>query len=94
MYNSAFFPWVVSHLNFIGWPVVLAAMYKLLRFLFKAGRAMTIFQQRVLNAEDTLRLLATNHIPHVQMAIEDSNKHLAEISTTLKLVLARRGDDA
>lgn len=94
LYNTAFFPWVISHLQFIGWPAVFVAIYKLLVFLFKAGRIGTVVEQRVLKAEDTIHKMATNHLPHIQMAIEESNKHLAEISTSLKLVLARRGEDA
>jgi hypothetical protein len=47
----------------------------------------------VLAAENTIQLMATNHLPHVQMAVEESNKHLAEISANLKLVLAYRGQD-
>lgn len=93
MYNVAFLQWIVSHLNFVGWPLVFACIYKLLRFLFKAGRVLTVVEQRVLKAEDTIHLMATNHLPHVQQAVEESNKHLSEISTTLKLVLARRIGD-
>lgn len=91
--NNAAYVWIVSHLAIIGWPAVFFAIYKLLQFLFKAGRIGTIVEQRVLKAEDTIHLMATNHLPHIQMAIEESNKHLADISTHLKLVLAHRGDE-
>jgi len=91
MYNSAFFPWVVSHLNFIGWPLVFGLGYKILVFLFRAGRVMTVVEQRVLKAEDTIHLMATNHLPHIQVAIEESNKHLAVISHGIEKVLIRQG---
>jgi len=94
MYNTAFFPWVISHLNFIGWPVVFAAVYKLLRFLFSAGRILTVVEQRVLKAEDTIYLMANNHLVHIQQAVEESNKHLASIGNTLEKVLDRERDDS
>lgn len=89
MYNSAFFPWVVSHLNYIGWPVVLGFTYKMLRFVFKAGRVFTLACQRILDGEQTLHLVATNHLPHLQVEMEKSNEILEAIRDDLRALMVK-----
>jgi hypothetical protein len=99
LYNSVIFPWVVSHLSLIGWPTLIFTCYKLLRFIFKSGTLLTVFIQRVLKAEDTIHLMATNHLPHLEMYMQDTNKSVQEgnktlddIHDTLKLLLVRGAD--
>lgn len=89
MYNSAFFPWVVSHLNLIGWPVAIGFTYKLLRFVFKAGQTVSVVCQRILDGEDTLHKVATNHLPHLQLAMEDTNETLKAIREDLRLLMVK-----
>lgn len=93
MDNTAFVSWVVSHLAFIGWPVFFTVSYKLMRFIFKAGRTLIVVEQRVLKAEETIYLMANNHLAHIQQAVEETNKHLTSIGKNLELALIRRGDD-
>ena len=94
LYNPAFVYWIASHLPaIVGCGSVLYACYKFLRFLLATGRVAAIVEQRVLKAEDTLHLLATNHLVHIQSAVEETNKHLSQMNHNLELVLVRRGDE-
>jgi hypothetical protein len=86
MNNSAFLPWVVSHLQYIGWPTLIFTCYKLLRFIFKTGTLATVFIQRVLKAEDTITLMSVNHLPHIEQAVNKSNELLVDIREELRLV--------
>jgi hypothetical protein len=91
--NTTPFAWVISHLQLLGWPAILYAVYKVLRFCFLAARVLTVVEQRVLKAEDTIYLMANNHLAHIQEAVEETNKHLAEMNKNLALALVRRGID-
>lgn len=84
MYNTAAFAWVVSHLALIGWPAVLYAAYRIIVMCFKVGRSATLIVQRVLTGEETLHLLASNHLPHLQIEMEKTNTHLEQTNATLK----------
>lgn len=74
----------MSHLSVFGWPAVLYAAYRIIVACIKIGRAATLVEQRVLEGEKTLYLLATNHLPHIQVAIEESNKKIEEGNKTLQ----------
>jgi hypothetical protein len=87
------FSWVISHLAVLGWPAVFYAVYRVLRFCFLAARVLTVVEQRVLKAEDTIYLMANNHLAHIQEAVEETNKHLSEMNKNLALALVRRGVD-
>lgn len=85
MYNTAFFPWVISHLSLIGWPTLIYTCYKILRFIFKGGTLATVFLQRVLKAEDTINLMSVNHLPHIEAAVTKSNEILVDIREELRM---------
>lgn len=97
MDNSALLPWVVSHLKYLTIPMLITLVgifYKLFVFILKIGRVAVIVEQRVLKAEQTIHLMATNHLPHIQTAVEESNKHLSSMNELLRMVLVRRSTDA
>jgi hypothetical protein len=83
------FSWVISHLAVLGWPAVLYAAYRIIVACIKIGRAATLVEQRVLDGEKTLYLLANNHLPHIQAAIEDSNKIMQGIRDDLKMLMVK-----
>lgn len=99
MLNTAPYDWVVSHLGaIVAWALFLSAFafafYRFLVLCYRATRTFVTVEQRVLKAEETIYTMANNHLVHIQSAVEDSNKHLAEISHTLTLALVKRGEDA
>lgn len=91
--NTSPLAWVVSHLSVIGWPALLYAAYRVILVCIKIGRAATVVEQRVLKAEETIYLMANNHLAHIQQAVEETNKHLAEMNKNLAVALVRRGID-
>jgi hypothetical protein len=78
--------WVVNHLQFIGWPAILYTLYRILLFCFGAARTLTIVEQRVLKGEETIFLMANNHLPHIQVASEETNRSIISMHETLKLM--------
>lgn len=93
MYTTAPLDWAVNHLHYIGWPAVIYGVYRVLRFCFLAARILSVVEQRVLKAEDTIYLMANNHLAHIQEAVEKTNEHLAEMNKNIALALVRRGID-
>lgn len=59
-----FLSFVFTHLHFIGWPAVIA-------FLWKGGKYFARFEDRMTEAENTLKLVATNHLPHLEQGLRD-----------------------
>lgn len=91
--NSGFLPlvWIVSHWQTIcGWSFLVVVAYKFIRFLAKAITVGNDMVNRTTDAEKTIHLLATNHLPHIQAELEKSNDHLSglreEISKVLKVI--------
>lgn len=68
-------PWLFDHLASFGWSAVLYTCYRIVRGTFFAGSLFTIVKERVLQGEDTLRTMATNHLPHLQLELEKQNAH-------------------
>lgn len=84
MYLTAPISWVVTHLQFIGWPAIFYTLYRILLFCFRAARTLTIVEQRVLKGEETIFLMANNHLPHIQKASEDTNLSIISLHETLR----------
>lgn len=84
MLDTTPYLWVVSHLQVIGWPAVIYAAYRIIKACFRLGRAATLVEQRVLDGERTLHLLATNHLPHLEMAIKETTATVAGVHTTMQ----------
>lgn len=64
------FEWIVQHIQLIGWPTVVFATYKLVRFLNNIMR-------RAEAVESNISVIATNHLSHME-------KSLASIDETLQ----------
>jgi hypothetical protein len=78
---TAPYDWVLAHIgSLIAWGAfVFAIFFAFYRFIvacYRAARAFTTIEQRVLAGETTLHAMANNHLPHLQKELEDSNKHL------------------
>lgn len=91
--NSGFVPllWFALHWQAIcGWAFLIVALYKFIRFMVKAITVLTSLADRATDAEQTIHLLSTNHLPHIQVELEKSNEHLSglreEISKVLKVI--------
>lgn len=89
MFNTAPFVWAVSHFSYIGWPTFIFACYRVFRFFYKLGCSVTLLIQRVLKGEETIQLMAVNHLPHIQAALEDIN---AKTEQTNEILRALRDD--
>lgn len=89
MYSTAPYEWVVSHIGaIIAWGTFLAAglfaFYRFIVVCYRAARAFATIEQRVLDGEKTLYTVATNHLPHLQLELETSNKHLQSLRDEVK----------
>jgi len=84
MFDTAPFTWAVIHFSYIGWPALIYTCYRVIVLGFKFARTATLVEQRVLKGEETLYLLATNHLPHIQVAIENSDKTAQETNKVLQ----------
>jgi hypothetical protein len=84
MYTSVPFDWLSNHLHLIGWPTLIYACYRIIKVTFRFGRAATLVEQRVLDGEATLHLVATNHLPHLELAMQDTNKSVQNMHETLR----------
>ena len=91
--NSGFIPlfWMASHWQAIcGWAFVLWLVYSATRVGVKVIKIATDLVSRATTAEQTLKTVASNHLPHIQTELEKSNDHLAglreEISQVLKVI--------
>lgn len=84
MNTAPILSWVISHLYAIGWPAVLYGVYRVIRFCIVVARTLTIVEQRVLKGEETIYLMASNHLPHLEMAIQDTNKILGTMHDTMR----------
>lgn len=87
--NPSTWSWLAFHLQVIGWPAVLYGVYRIIVVCFRVGRAATLIEQRVLEGEKTLYLMATNHLPHLQMELEKSNTTMQGIRDDLKLIMTK-----
>lgn len=95
MYSTAPYVWVVSHLQVIGWPAFFYGIYWVIKTCYKVGRAAATVEQRVLAGEQTLHLMASNHVPHLQLELEKANETLGDIREELKIArIARAGINA
>jgi len=80
---------LLSNLHLIGWPALIFAAYRIIVVCVKVGRAAAKVEQRVLDGEKTLYLMATNHLPHIQEAMEDNTKELRGLREDLKLLFLK-----
>lgn len=56
--------YIIDHVQVVGWPT-------LLLFFWRAGRFIQKFEERLIKTENTIELVATNHLPHVTQGLED-----------------------
>ena len=67
----------------VGWLMLAGFMWKIINFLGSAKAGALTFVTRAEEAETTVKLLATNHIPHLQEELEKSNEKADLIHETL-----------
>lgn len=64
-----FFTWLNNHLNLIAWPALLGIAWKI-------SAKIKGYSDRFSKSEETIELLATNHLPHIQAELEKINSGL------------------
>lgn len=76
------YEWVASHFNLqsVGWTAGIYFLYRAIKFVVIAVSAAIRGRDRVLTAEGTLTLIATNHLPHLQVELEKINTVLDKIA--------------
>lgn len=81
--------WMLQHLQLLGWPTVVFAIYKLTRFLDKV-------LSRLESAEKNLDLLANNHFSHIEESLisiadtfERMEPSLSSMNTNIQILLDR-----
>ena len=90
-----FFQWIANNWETVCyWAGGLYAMYKIGSMVTAVATFLYSVVSRFKNAETTLNLLATNHLPHIQAELERvsgaqsrTNDILSEIKEDLRLVL-------
>ena len=92
--------WLISAFNLanVGWAAFIYACIRVTKLTFNAGSAITAARERVLKGEETLMLVATNHLPHIQVELEKlnaigtrTNELLVSVQEELKY-MSRRED--
>lgn len=79
------YQWVGDHLaQILGWGLVVLGFYKTSRFFAQAGVTFAEVGRRVLVGESTLHLVATNHLPHLQLEMEKVNATLVGLRDDLR----------
>lgn len=86
--------WIVEHwasLVFIGTAALI--VYRFLKGWTSIVAWFHTSWNRFENSESTIHLIATNHLPHLQVEMEKVNEHLAGIRDDLRFVMANRKAD-
>lgn len=90
MQNSGFAPldWFSLHWQVIcGWGTALIVLYKFFRWIGKATSSAHKVVVRATDAEETIKLIATNHLPHIQIELEKLNETMTGIREDFVKVL-------
>ena len=87
MQSSGYAPlvWLASHWQAIcGWVSAIFLGFKVLRWITRTTQWTQDLKERAETAESTISLLATNHLPHMQMALEQNNRILNDQTDQLE----------
>jgi hypothetical protein len=76
-----------------GWITGLFFLFRLLRGFTKIVLDISSVVQRCKDAENTLALMATNHLPHMQIEFERISKTLDSMDTTLRKIYDKEFGD-
>ena len=72
--------WIGAHWQpLLGWLTGLVTLYKTGRFFAKVAISVNNFFESFVKSRETLELLATNHLPHLQVEMEKMNEGLADL---------------
>jgi hypothetical protein len=88
------FQWIAANWQFI------CKFFTAIYLVVRLGRFFTTMVLKVSSvverfelAESTLTTVATNHLPHIQAAVEDTNRIMSSVDETLKKILAHETGD-
>jgi len=88
---------ILQALSFISDHIHVAGWISLIVLAVKGSWRISKFFDKVKDAGETIDLLATNHLPHIQSGIEDLNKEVKglrqDINQTLLAIALHKNDN-
>ncbi len=89
-----FIQWLVQNWQAVcGWITGLFVLGKLLRGFTSVVLSVSSAVKRFEQAENTLSLVATNHLPHMQWELEKTNATMTSMDQTLKKMYKQQVGD-
>ena len=89
-----FFRWIADNWQAVcAWATGLYLAIHIGRLFASIVIAINSITKRAVNAEATLITMATNHLPHIQKAVETTNKILEDMRDDLQKVLKIEEDE-
>jgi len=80
--SSAWLVWLDAHWeHLLGWITGIFTISKVLRIFARVTISVNDVFERFLAAEQTLTLVATNHLPHLQAEMERMNDGVADLQS-------------
>ena len=92
--SMKFFQWIVDNWQSVcGWVTGGYLVYRVGRFFTSVVLSVTSVVERFEKAENVLNLVATNHLPHLQIELEKTNATMTSMDQTLKKMYKRQVGD-
>lgn len=79
------FEFLSKNIHLAGWVFVMGLVWKISRFFTK-------LEERTKKTEETIEVVATNHLPHLQSGIENVNDTLKELHRDILHVLIHKNE--
>jgi hypothetical protein len=73
-----------------GWGSIAYCAFKIANVFIKGGRFVENVSTRAEKAESTLQLVATNHLPHIQTALDEQNETLKAMREDMRLIMVKK----
>lgn len=77
--------WVASNSRQLAaWGGAIYGLYRVVRATFTLSNAASSVKDRAVKSESTIHLLATNHLPHLQVELETLNRSTSRTNELLE----------
>jgi hypothetical protein len=88
-------PWqaFVTSLSSIGLLTFIYVVWKIGTFLVHLTLAIASVRERFVAGEGTINLIATNHLPHLQIEMEKTNAQLAQLTKYAEMYVVAKVKD-
>jgi hypothetical protein len=74
------FEWVSSHLQVVGWPVLVYLAWKVSKYFDRASK-------QIVKTVGQIDLMATNHFPHMESSLSTHDTLLHSMDLSLKTIV-------